>query len=384
MSGHQRRDILAPHHEWSEMRKVLVFKETLLPPSETFILAQMVALKRYEAVLCGLERTIPSLPLRPGTLLLTNSASTYAAMRAKLYRQMGIAPVLHRKVAKFAPELVHAHFASGGLTVMRMARHLRLPLLVTIHGGDITVRGGNSEAYKRLSDQAGLVICVSEFIRERALEAGFDPGKLVVHHIGIDREHFALSAPLEVSKRILFIGRLVEKKGCEYLLRAMQLVQQQHPDAELTILGDGPMRPELEALAAELKLHCDFKGFQPPAVVRDTLQKTRLVCVPSVTAANGDSEGLPTVIAEAQAMGIPVVASIHSGIPEILSQGETGLLAPERDFQGLAEGISLLLGDEAMWQRFHVAALARIAEHFDLKKQTALLEDLYIKVAESG
>ena len=364
------------------MRKVLVFKETLLPPSETFILAQMMALQRYDALLCGLERTLPSLPLRPDTLLLTASASRYASMRAKLYRQTGVAPGLHRQVDQFAPDVLHAHFASGGLTAVHMVRQLGLPLLVTIHGGDITVRGGKTEMYKRLSDQAGLVICVSEFIRERALEAGFAAEKLTVHHIGINRDHFALSAPPEVSKRVLFIGRLVEKKGCEYLLRAMQLVQQQHPDAQLTILGDGPMRPDLEALALKLKIRCDFRGFQSPAVVRDTLQKTRLVCVPSVTALNGDSEGLPTVIAEAQAMGIPVVASIHAGIPEILCDGETGVLAPERDFAGLAEGMSLLLGNVAMWQRFHVAALARIAEHFDLRKQTALLEDIYSRVAE--
>jgi glycosyltransferase involved in cell wall biosynthesis len=366
------------------MRKVLVFKETLLPPSETFIVAQMLSLERFEALLCGLERTEPSLPLRPETLFLTNSASTYASMRAKLYRHTGVAPKLHQQVAQFAPDLVHAHFASGGLTAMHMIHQLKLPLLVTIHGGDITVRGGKPEAYKRLSEQAGLVICVSEFIRERALEAGFAAEKLIVHHIGIDRERFALSAPPEVSKRVLFIGRLVEKKGCEYLLRAMQLVERQHPDAELTILGDGPLRQELETLAAELKIHCDFRGFQPPAVVRDTLQKTRLVCVPSVTAANGDSEGLPTVIAEAQAMGIPVVASIHAGIPEILSDGVTGVLASERDFAGLAEGMSLLLRDEAMWQRFHEAALVRIAEHFDLRKQTALLEDIYTRVAASS
>lgn len=364
------------------MRKVLVFKETLLPPSETFILAQIAALRRYEALLCGLERTEPSLPLGPETLLLTNSVSGYAAMRAKLYRHTGVAPRLHSRAARAAPELVHAHFASGGLTAMHLARRLKIPLLVTIHGGDITVRGGSSEAYKRLSDRAGRVICVSEFIRERALEAGFDAAKLIVHHIGIDREHFALSAPLEVSKRVLFIGRLVEKKGCEYLLRAMQLVQQEHPDAGLTVLGDGPLRGQLEALAGELKVRCDFRGFQSPAVVRNTLQRTRLVCVPSVTAANGDSEGLPTVIAEAQAMGIPVVASIHAGIPEILSDGKTGVLAPERDCERLAAGMSLLLGDEAMWQRFHLAALARIAEHFDLRKQTAVLEEIYTRVAD--
>lgn len=377
------RKVPAPRRQWSEMRNVLVFKETLLPPSETFILAQMKELKQFQPVLCGLERTEPSLPLPSDTVLLSNSASQYAAMRAKLYRQTGFAPKFHERVAHTRPDLIHAHFASGGLTLTRMARHLDIPLLVTIHGGDITVRGEKTEMYKELSDQAALVICVSEFIRERALEAGFLPEKLIVHHIGIDRGHFALAAPLEQSKRVLFIGRLVEKKGCEYLLRAMQLVERSHPSAELTVLGDGPMRSELEMLAQQLKIHCDFQGFRSPTVVRDTLRKTRLVCVPSVTAANGDSEGLPTVIAEAQAMGVPVVASVHSGIPEILCDGQTGLLAPERDFKGLAHGISLLLGDDAIWQRFHLAALERIKEHFDLKTQTGLLEEIYTRVADS-
>jgi len=363
------------------MRKVLVFKETLLPPSETFILAQMKALTRYQPMLSGLERTVPSLALEQDTLLLTDAASDYASMRAKLYRQTGVAPLFHHRARRFQPELVHAHFSSGGMTAIHLAGSLNVPLLVTLHGGDITVRGSKPEANKRLSDRAMMFICVSEFIRERALEAGLDPAKLIVHHIGIDRELFALSATPEVSKRILFVGRLVEKKGCEYLLRAMQLVQVEHPDAELIVLGDGPLRPQMEALAAELKIHCDFRGFQPAATVRDTLQRARVVCVPSVTAANGDSEGLPTVIAEAQAMGLPVVASIHAGIPEILSHGSTGFLTPERDFQAIAEGISHLLSDAAMWDRFHHAALLRIEQYFDLKKQTALLEDIYTRVA---
>jgi colanic acid/amylovoran biosynthesis glycosyltransferase len=365
------------HNERSEMRKVLVFKETLLPPSETFILAQMKELQRYQPMLTGLERTEPSLPLKQDTLLLTDSATGYASMRAKLYRQTGIAPGFHTQAAKFEPKLVHAHFSSGGLTAVHLAKRLGVPLLVTLHGGDITVRGEKADGNKRLSDRAVLFICVSEFIRERALEAGFAAEKLIVHHIGIDREMFALPATQEPSKRILFIGRLVEKKGCEYLLRAMQVLQKTHPDAELTILGDGPMRPEMEALAKELKIHCDFRGFQPATTVRDMLQQTRLVCVPSVTAANGDSEGLPTVIAEAQAMGIPVVASIHAGIPEIVIDGKTGILAAERDFNALADGMSQLLADVAMWSRFHDAALARIRDHFDLKTQTALLEDIY-------
>lgn len=364
------------------MRKVLVFKETLLPPSETFILAQMMALTRHTPLLAGLEPSPTSLLLPKETLLLSRSNSAFSSFRAKLYRRSGIAPRFHQQARQFCPDVLHAHFASGGRTALYLARYLRVPLIVTLHGSDVTIRSAGPGTNKRLAEVGALFVCVSEFIRDRALEAGFPAEKLVVLHIGINREIFLPSEPLQPSKRILFVGRLVEKKGCEYLLRGMQLVQRTHPEAELTVIGDGPLRAGLERLANELKINGRFLGVQPTTAVEQALRETRLLCAPSVTAANGDSEGLPTVIAEALAMGVPVVASAHAGIPEVVIDGKTGVLTPERDYHALADGLSLLLDDQATWERLRSGALQHTEQHFDLKKQTSLLEDLYIRVSK--
>lgn len=359
------------------MSKVLVFKETVLPPSETFILSQMNALERYDAQLSGLERSQPSLPLKNDIVLLTDSFSGFAKLRAKIYRRTGIAPRFHNRARRLQPDLIHAHFASGGHSALPLARSLKVPLVVTLHGADITVRAGRSNRYAELMKQAALFLCVSAFIKDRALEAGFPEEKLRVHYIGIDRELFSPPTVLNLEKRVLFVGRLVEKKGCEYLLRAMQIVQKEDPDCALTIIGDGPLRARLQALAEELEVRCDFMGAQPATTVHNALSAARVLCAPSVTAANGDSEGLPIAIAEAQAMGVPVVGSIHAGIPEIVIGGVTGLLAAERDTKALASALSTLLHDDSMWSSFHEAAPIHIKNRFDIRAQAAVLEDIY-------
>jgi colanic acid/amylovoran biosynthesis glycosyltransferase len=365
------------------MHKVLIFKESILAPSETFILAQMRALSEYVPVFAGLERAHPSLPLLQKPLLLSDRGPRLSDLRAKLYRRTGIAPRFHHKATRSRPDLVHAHFASGGRTALPLARALRVPLVVTLHGADITVKGAQPDRYKRLGEEAALFICVSAFIRERALEAGFPSHKLLVHYIGIDRQLFSPSAEHEGSQGVLFVGRLVEKKGCEYLLRAMQLVQQVHRQCELTIIGDGPLRPSLEALARQLNICCRFRGTQPAEAIREALQKTQVFCVPSVTAANGDSEGLGMVFAEAQWMGVPVVSTTHGGIPEVVCNGNTGLLVPERDHEALADALCLLMDNRDVWQRLHRAAPRHIEQHFDLQTQTELLEEIYTRITRT-
>ncbi len=166
-------------------------------------------------------------------------------------------------------------------------------------------------------------------------------------------------------------------KGCEYLLRAMQAVQASRPANELTIVGDGPLRSDLEQLAKQLRVRCTFMGVQPSATIRHLLQRSRLVSLPSVSTSDGHIEGLPTVLIEAQAMGVPVVSTFHSGIPEGVADGVTGTLVPERDSDKLAAAILRLLEDKALWQRYHLATQEHIDRQFNLRKQTALLEDIY-------
>jgi colanic acid/amylovoran biosynthesis glycosyltransferase len=360
------------------MPKILIFKETILPPSETFILAQMRALVRFSPFLVGLEPTPSGLSPDKPPLLLSRRASRVADIRAKIYRRTGFAPLFHRKVRGLRPALIHAHFASGGKTLLTLRKSLRLPLVVTLHGGsDVPIEKPQKGVYRELGEKATLFLCVSDFIRKQAIEAGYPPQKLLVHYIGIDRTLFFPQPEPAVTDTVLFIGRLVEMKGCEYLLRAMQVVQARRAATELTIVGDGPERFNLERLASELHVRCRFMGVQPPASVRGMLQKSRLLCLPSVKTSDGHVEGLPTVLIEAQAMGVPVVSTFHSGIPEGVADGVTGILVPERDSENLAVALLRLLEDQDLWQRFHLATQGHIDRQFDLRRQTALLEDIY-------
>jgi colanic acid/amylovoran biosynthesis glycosyltransferase len=360
------------------MPMVLIFKETLLPPSETFILAQMRALTKFSSHLVGLERTPKGIPLDGTPLLLSRRASKAADLRAKFYRRTGFAPLFHHRVRLLRPDLVHAHFASGGKTLLPLLKALQRPLIVTLHGGsDVPVQKPQLGVYRELADRATLFLCVSDFIRKQAIEAGFPPEKLLVHYIGIDRTLFVPPPEPAATDSVLFVGRLVEMKGCEYLLRAMQVVQAARPSTELTIIGDGPLRSDLERFATELALRCRFMGVQSSTTVRETLQQSRLLCLPSVKTWDGHVEGLPTVLLEAQAMGVPVVSTFHSGIPEGVADGVTGTLVPERDSEKLAGAILRLLEDRDLWQQYHLATQEHIDRHFDLRKQTALLEDIY-------
>ena len=140
---------------------------------------------------------------------------------------------------------------------------------------------------------------------------------------------------------VLYVGRLVPYKGCDYLLRAMQRVQQQRPQAHLIVIGEGFFRSHLEQLAAELGVRCQFLGEKPQKEIRSWYERARVFCGPSVTLEDGMSEAFGNVFSEAQAMGVPVVSFQHGGIPETMQGGITGLLAPERDVPTLAKHLQI-------------------------------------------
>ena len=362
---------------------VLIFKETLLPISETFIEAQTRHLSCFVPRYIGLGRVVPSLPVPSDSILLTSGQSACAQLGQKLYRRVGLAPHFHRQAAKSKASLLHAHFASGGRSALPIVRYLRIPLIVTLHGADVTTRIDFQQRYTDLWEEASVFICVSEFIRRKAADAGFPKEKLRVHYIGIDRDDFRPQGKSKKRDIVLFVGRLVEKKGCEFLLHAMALVKRTHASAQTIVIGDGPLRPSLEQLATQLAIPCQFLGEQPGPVVREWISAASLFCAPSVTASSGDSEGLGMVFAEAQAMGTPVVSSCHGGIPEIVLDGRTGLLAPEGDSITLALHIARLFEDEHFWKQCVENGIAWVRERFDLKVQTRQLEQIYVEVCES-
>jgi colanic acid/amylovoran biosynthesis glycosyltransferase len=198
-----------------------------------------------------------------------------------------------------------------------------------------------------------------------------------VHYIGVDTEEFKPQFREPRKKMVLFVGRLVEKKGCEYLIRAMEPIQKAMPEVELVIVGDGPLRQSLERLAESLLRKFTFAGPQTGLEIQHWMQRATVLSTPSVIASSGDAEGFGMVFIEAQSSGLPVVSFASGGIAEAVTHGETGYLAPEKDWRTLSDYIARLLGNGELWERFSRAGRSLVEKTFDLKMQTEKLERIY-------
>ncbi len=184
-------------------------------------------------------------------------------------------------------------------------------------------------------------------------------------------------ASTEDNPIILFVGRMVEFKGPEFLILAGSEVQRQFPGVEVVSIGDGPLRQDLERLAKQSLRRYRFLGVRTPEEVRDWMNRASMLCMPSVTTRSGEAEGFGMVCAEAQAVGKPVVAFSCGGIPEIISHGITGFLAPERDWRALAQNLATLLQSAELRERFGRSARDAILRQFDLEQCTRQLERVY-------
>lgn len=370
---------------------IVIYRQHLLNSTETFIQAQAEALQDFTPYYIG-SRLVQGLPLPQERSLVVSRGGLVGKIKEVSSKLRGFDPTFVQQVRNFNPVLIHAHFGPDGAMALPLARDLQIPLLVTFHGFDITVKDERVKPSfsnwvylsrrEALKSEAQLFIAVSEFIKEKLLEQGFPPDKVVVHYIGIDTELFQPVQEVQREPVVLFVGRLVEKKGCEYLIRAMSKVQAEMPEVELVVIGDGPLRPSLEQLASELLQRYQFLGVQPPASVRSWMNRVKIFCVPSIIAKSGDAEAFGIVFAEAQAMGLPVVSFASGGIPEAVAHGETGFLVAEHDWEKLAKNIMHLLKDQILWQQFSQKGQERVQRLFSLQKQTGLLEDIYKQVLD--
>jgi len=376
------------------MKKVLVFAERMLPSTQHFIPLQVNQLQGYLPQYVGLIPAERNLPLPHDPILLTQHRSLAARVRRELYRWTGIAPGFHAQVRRAKPDLLHAHFAEATSSALFLSQQLHVPLILHLRGGaelmlDAELRKQLFQlpylAYRRrVWQRASLFLCVSNYIREKALRAGFPPEKLRVHYTGMNCEAFTPQMPVSEkdSNLVLYVGRLVPYKGCDFLIRAMQLVQQRRPQARLVVIGDGSLRPVLEKVNEECGVGCTFLGEQSQQEARSWLERARVFCGPSVTLEDGMSEAFGNVFTEAQAMGVPVVSSEHGGIPETMQPGVTGLLAPERDVDQLAAHLLRYLEDDSFWAQSRAAGMEWVRENFDVRTQTAKLEMTYDSVLE--
>ena len=368
------------------MQTAIVFRERLLAPTETFIVEQAKSLQRYRPVLAGLRRSESTLRHELPEVLLRRGCGTPDKIASRLFRYVPVANDFFRRLRAVRPSILHAHFAIDGVLAMSIADALDLPLIVSLHGYDVSPSDAQlRESYcgryylshrKQLFARASMFVCVSQSIRETALRCGFPEEKLRVHYTGVNCESLEQERIERDPNLILFVGRLVETKGCEFVIRAMSLVQQKDDRAHLEIIGDGPLRAELESLAKRLAVRVRFVGVQDSQTVLRSMLRARVLCNPSVNA-----EGFGMVFAESQSVGTPVVSCMHSAIPEVVRNGETGLLCPERAPSPLADALLTLLRDDACWQKMSKRSITWVRENFDIAKQAEKLERIY---AECG
>lgn len=378
-------------------KTVVVYRSDLLPRSETFIREQVANYQRWQPVLAGrslIENGLDLTGIRVA-LIYNRYDSFWQQCRSRLFYKVGWPkPYGYDELQRLNPALVHVHFGLDAVDAWSWVKHLNCPMVITLHGIDINIhpewwRSGKQGDYarkypeklKKLAEQKGVFfVAVSEAIKKQALEKyGLPPEKVRVLYIGVDKQRFATGiTPLKARQpRVLFVGRLVEKKAPGLLVQAMAKVITQLPEAELTIAGDGPMRDELEKLSRQLGLNVTFLGTCTSQQVSDEMHRARIFCLPSITAQNGDAEGFGIVLLEAQACGLPVVTSARGGRDEGIIEGETGFSFPEGDINTLADRLVIMLKDEKLLEQMGMRAREFIETSFDIVECTSRLEDYY-------
>lgn len=381
--------------------RVAVTKGSLLIPPTYFAVSHARMLRRAHAVRIftgAAEITDPS-ALDDVELEETLPRVLPAARGLGVRRREQIGallwPFTAQRIAQWAPDVIHQHFAYGARAAVSAARRAKAPLIVTMHGGDAFVpltplgeRGIRARpallamqrevkaAYRR----ADLILAVSEYIAGIIAQGGGDPARIRVHYQGIDTDVFTPADDVDPSpvRRLLFVGRMVETKGVLDLLTASSAVVDDRPH-ELIFVGEGPALAAVERVAGDLP-HVRVLGGRSSAEVRDLLRTAHALVLP--TRVNGRArEAAGLVLLEAQACGVPVIAYDSGGTSEMMAAGETGWLAPEGDVSALQERLAESLA-QTTEERRDMGRRARsfVVQQRSLVSSARQLEAIYEEV----
>ena len=278
-------------------------------------------------------------------------------------------------------DAVLAEYGISGVDTMHVCQRLQIPLIVHFHGYDACrkdVLTKYSERYRELFQLAHAVIAVSRAMREQLIALGAPAEKVYYNPYGVDCLAFEQSKPASAPPVFLAVGRFVQKKAPHLLLLSFAAVHREHPQAELRMIGDGPLIGVCRDLASALKIDeaIHFLGAQPHHVVRDEMLRARAFVQHSVVADDGDSEGTPNSLLEAGAGGLPVVSTRHAGIPDVVIHQETGLLVAERDIDGMAKHMKQLLIEPDQAATLGAAARRRIETYFRMEQSIDRLSSI--------
>jgi colanic acid/amylovoran biosynthesis glycosyltransferase len=290
-------------------------------------------------------------------------------------------------------DIVHCHHGNVGLVGIKLREigAVTGKIITSFHGYDanvIPVLRGDS-VYEELFKKADIITANSNFTISKLLELGCPSESIVRLPVGLDTSLYPFQerkAPRKCSSlKVLTVARLVEKKGIEYSIKAVARVIAKYPIIEYNIVGDGPLRVQLQDLITEHQLQdsVHLLGWKTKEEVQELYGKAHIFMLASITAANSDREGQGLVLQEAQAMGLPVVATLHNGFPDSVVQGKSAFLVPEKDVSALADRLFYLIENPGNWASMGRIGRKYVEENFDINNLNHQLVDIYEKLQMS-
>jgi colanic acid/amylovoran biosynthesis glycosyltransferase len=317
----------------------------------------------------------------PGATLRSLNVLQHGALAASLRLLFSVAPGLTQPY-----DIIHCQFGTQGFRGMwfRLVNSPQAKLITIFRGHDISqfVKERGETVYDDLFQTGDFFLANCEFFRQKVIQLGCDPEQILVHFSGLDVSKFTFQPrSLQPGQpvRLVTTGRLVEKKGIEYVIRAMAQLVERHPNLEYVIIGDGPLRAELEQLIRSLNLQnfIHLAGWKNEREIIEILDRSHIFVAPSVTAKDGDQDAPINVLKEAMAMGLPVISTYHGGIPELVEENVSGLLVPERDVDALVEKLGYLIEHPDRWLEMGQAGRRCVETQFDLNQLNDRLVALY-------
>ncbi|HIK07843.1 MAG TPA: glycosyltransferase [Trichormus sp. M33_DOE_039] len=285
-----------------------------------------------------------------------------------------------------AYDIIHCQFGTLSPIALayREAGIISGKLITTFRGIDISkyVQENGKDVYKQLFREGEFFLANCKFFGDRAINLGCDPHKILVHGSGLDCHKFAFKSrhfPANGKIQIATTGRLVEKKGIEYAIRAVAKVAGIHPNIEYNIIGDGELKEQFELLITELNIGHIAKllGWKQQKEIVEILDHAHIFIAPSVTAVDGNQDAPVNTLKEAMAMGLPVISTRHGGIPELVEDGVSGFLVPERDVDAIANKLSYLITHPELWENMGKAGRNCVENKYDMNKLNDELVAIY-------
>jgi len=283
-------------------------------------------------------------------------------------------------------KLIHAHFGHAGIASIELKRKKKLPLITSFYGYDL---GSDKKKlikyYQRLIREGDLFLVLSEDMKKDLTEIGFPDDKIIIHHLGIDTDEFIPDEHAYNSQKN-FIFSLValseERKGIYYTIKAFQLFKKNNKDinCQLRIIGDTTFSKRIKKLTKTVQdviFINSYSDLNPRKLILNEMQKSNVFILTSITTKEGDKEGTPVVLMEAQSCGKPCISTFHAGIPEVVIHNKTGILSAERDIQSIANAMSELYYNNSIRLEFGINARNHIIENYNNHKQIPELFSIY-------